>query len=81
MRQFRSLRVDLVGGEISVAAYKRACSGRFVFRDPGLEAGEDDPVAVEFFLWQEMAHQRLWYCGSSHILVQCFMPVSYAQWQ
>ncbi len=54
---------------------------RFVFLDPGLEAGEDDSLAVEFFLWQEIAHQRFWYCGNSHIFVQCFKPLSYAQWQ
>jgi len=54
---------------------------RFVFLDPGLEAGEDDSLAVEFFLWQEIAHQRFWNCGNSHIFVQCFNPVSYAQWQ
>jgi hypothetical protein len=59
----------------------RANSVRFVFLDPGLVAGEEDSTAFEFFLWQEMAHQRLWYCGSSHIFVQCFTPVSYAQWQ
>jgi hypothetical protein len=59
----------------------RTCSVRFVFLDPGFEAGEDDSFTVEFFLWQEIAHQRFWYCGSSHIFVQCFMPLSYAQRQ
>jgi len=54
---------------------------RFVFFDPEFEAGEVDSLAIEFFLWQEMAHQRFSYCGSSHIFVQCFTPVSYAQWQ
>ena len=34
-----------------------------------------------FFLLQEVAHQRFWYCGSSHIFVQCFIPLSYGQWQ
>jgi len=38
-------------------------------------------MAFELFLWQETAHQRFWYCGSSHIFVQCFKPDSYAQWQ
>jgi hypothetical protein len=31
-------------------AYWRASSARFVFRDPGFEAGEEDSFAVEFFL-------------------------------
>ena len=61
--------------------YRLACSLRFVFFDPEFEAGEVDSLAIEFFLWQEMAHQRFSYCGSSHIFVQCFTPVSYAQWQ
>jgi hypothetical protein len=38
-------------------AYRRASSLRFVFLDPGLEGGEDVSLAVEFFLWQEIAHQ------------------------
>ena len=61
--------------------YRLTCSLRFVFLDPGFEAGEDDSLAVEFFLWQEIAHQRFSNCGSSHIFVQCFIPDSYAQWQ
>lgn len=61
--------------------YRCTCSLRFVFLEPGFEDGEDDSLAVEFFLWQEIAHQRFWNCGSSHIFVQCFIPVSYAQWQ
>jgi hypothetical protein len=61
--------------------YRRACSLRFVFLDPGLVTGEAGPFAVEFFLRQEIAHQRFWNCGNSHIFVQCFTPVSYAQWQ
>jgi hypothetical protein len=39
-------------------AYMRTCSMRFVFLDPGFEAGEEDSFAVEFLLWQEIAHQR-----------------------
>lgn len=65
----------------SAVAYRLACSLRFVFLDPEFDAGEENSLAVEFFLWQEMAHQRLSYCGSSHILVQCLKPVSYVQWQ
>lgn len=42
----------------SGAAYWRTCSVRFVFLEPGFEDGEDDSFAVEFFLWQEIAHQR-----------------------
>ena len=66
-----------LGGYAGFAlAYRRAISRRFVFFDPGFKAGEDDPLAVEPFLWQEIAHQRFWYCGSSHIFVQCFIPLS-----
>jgi len=54
---------------------------RFVFLDPEFEAGREDSLEVGFFFWQEIAHQRFRYCGSSHIFVQCFVPVSYAQWQ
>ena len=62
--------------------YKRACSWRLVFFDPGFTAGAEDLLSSEFFfLVQEIAHQRFWYCGSSHIFVQCFIPDSYAQWQ
>ena len=38
--------------------YRLTCSLRFVFLDPGFDAGEDDSLAVEFFLWQEIAHHR-----------------------
>lgn len=61
--------------------YRLTISVRFVFLEPGFERGADDSLEVEFFLWQEIAHQRFWYRGSSHIFVQCFMPLSYAQWQ
>jgi hypothetical protein len=61
--------------------YRCVCSMRFVFLDPEFGAGEDDSLAVEFLLWQEIAHQRFWNCGNSHIFVQCFIPVSYTQWQ
>jgi hypothetical protein len=73
---------EMSGGQVVVEnVYRRTCSLRFVFLDPGFDDGEDDSLAVEFFLWQEIAHQRFWNCGSSHIFVQCFIPVSYAQWQ
>jgi hypothetical protein len=50
--------------------------------DPGWVSGDADLVWSEFFfLAQEMAHHRFWYCGNSHIFVQCFIPVSWAQWQ
>lgn len=62
-------------------AYRLACSLRLVFLDPGVGDGVDDSLAVEFFLWQETAHQRFWNFGNSHIFVQCLTPVSYAQWQ
>ena len=61
--------------------YKLAFSLRFVFLDPVPGAGSDDSLEVEFFFWQVIAHHRPWYCGSSHIFVQCLAADSYAQWQ
>jgi hypothetical protein len=61
--------------------YCLVCSVRFVFLDPGAVAGGEDSLAVEFFFLQDVAHQRFWNCGNSHILVQCVVPVSYEQWQ
>jgi hypothetical protein len=82
IRRENNQKKEESGGYVSSeTAYRRACSLRLVFFDPGSEAGDDDSIAVEFFLWQEIAHQRSWYFGSSHIFVQCFMPVSCAQWQ
>lgn len=58
-----------------------ASSVRFVLRDPELEAGADAFGPMALFLWQELAHQRFSYCGSSHILVHCFPPFICSQWQ
>jgi len=70
------------GGRFLEDRYRRACSWRFVFFDPGFGAGDEDLLSSEFFFFvQEMAHERFWYCGSSHIFVQCLIPLSYAQWQ
>jgi len=49
---------------------------RFVFLDPGVGDGEEDLLSVGFFFRQEIAHQRFWNCGSSHIFVQCREPFS-----
>jgi len=38
------------GDESSGKAYRRVCSLRFVFLDPGFDVGEDDSIAGEFFL-------------------------------
>jgi hypothetical protein len=64
------------GIEMYLVLYRRACSVRFVFLDPGVGDGEVDLLSVGFFLWQETAHQRFWNCGSSHIFVQCRAPFS-----
>ena len=60
--------------------YRRASSVRLVLRDPEFEAGELEAPAAALFLWQEFAHQRFSYCGSSHIFVHC-LPASGLQWQ
>jgi len=56
--------------------YCMACSVRLVFLDPGAVPDGELSLAVGFFLRQETAHQRLWNCGNSHILVQCLAPLS-----
>jgi hypothetical protein len=62
-------------------SYRRASSVRFVLREPEFEAGDADSFPKALFLWQEFAHQRFWYFGSSHIFVHCFVPLSCSQWQ
>ena len=70
-----------IRGEYRHDNYRLAASLRFVFREPEFGAGEVGWLTIELFLWQDFAHQRSAYLGSSHIFVQCLAPLSRAQWQ
>jgi hypothetical protein len=60
--------------------YRPAFSMRFVLREFDFESGNPSCFVMDIFLWQEVAHQRFSYCGSSHIFVHR-LPVSCSQWQ
>jgi hypothetical protein len=74
------LLMVILGG-VGLRTYLRASSIRFVLRECEFVPDVAASGAKELFLWQEAAHHRFSYFGSSHIFVHCLAPAACSQWQ